>query len=44
MRRVADSEDVEHLREILAYEQAHKARKGVVQAVEERLEELATRV
>ena len=44
MRHVADSEDVEHLREILAYEQAHKARKGVLQAVEERLQELSTSV
>jgi bacterioferritin (cytochrome b1) len=40
MRHAADSDDVEHLREILAYEQAHKARKGVVQAVEQRLQEL----
>ena len=40
MRHVADSDDVEHLREILAFEQAHKARKGVVQAVEQRLREL----
>ena len=44
MRHVADSEDVEHLREILAYEQAHKARKGVLQALEQRLEELSTSV
>jgi bacterioferritin (cytochrome b1) len=40
MRHAADSDDVEHLREILAYEQAHKARKGVVQVVEQRLQEL----
>ena len=44
MRHAADSEDVEHLREILAFEQAHKARKGVVQAVEARLQELSTSV
>jgi bacterioferritin (cytochrome b1) len=44
MRHVADSEDVEHLREILVYEQAHKARKGVVQALESRLQELSTSV
>ena len=44
MRHVADSDDVEHLREILAFEQAHKARKGVLQAVEERLQELSTSV
>jgi bacterioferritin (cytochrome b1) len=41
MRHVRDSEDVEHLREILAFEQAHKNRKGVVQALEERLTELS---
>ena len=40
MRHVADSDDVEHLREILAFEQAHKARKGVLQALEGRLQEL----
>lgn len=44
MRHVADTDDVEHLRGILAYEQAHKARKGVLQAVEERLQELSTSV
>ncbi len=44
MRHVADSDDVEHLREILAYEQAHKARKGVLQALETRLTELSTTV
>ena len=37
MRHVRDSEDVEHLREILAFEQAHKNRKGVVGALNERL-------
>ena len=41
MRHVRDSEDVEHLREILAFEQAHKNRKGVVGALNERLTELA---
>lgn len=41
MRHVRDSEDVEHLREILAYEQAHKARKGVLKELEDRLTELA---
>ena len=41
MRHAKDTEDVEELRAILAFEQAHKARKGVVQAVTERLEELA---
>jgi bacterioferritin (cytochrome b1) len=40
MRHVADSEDVEHLREILAFEQAHKARKGVLGALQARLAEL----
>lgn len=44
MRHVADTDDVEHLREIVAYEQAHKARKGVLQALEERLSELSTSV
>ena len=42
MRHAKDSDDVEHLREILAFEQAHKARKGVLQALEERLTELST--
>ena len=41
MRHVRDSEDVEHLREILAFEQAHKNRKGVVGTLNERLTELA---
>ena len=44
MRHVADSEDVEHLREVLAYERAHKRRKGVVQALEARLIELSASV
>ena len=41
MRHAKDTEDVEELRSILAFEQAHKARKGVVQAVTERLGELS---
>ena len=41
MRHARDSEDVEHLREILAFEQAHKNRKGVIGALNERLTELA---
>ena len=41
MRHVRDNDDVEHLREILAFEQAHKNRKGVVGALDERLTELA---
>jgi len=41
MRHAKDTEDVDELRAILAFEQAHKARKGVVQAVTERLGELA---
>ena len=41
MRHVRDTEDVEHLREILAFEQAHKNRKGVIGALNERLTELA---
>jgi bacterioferritin (cytochrome b1) len=40
MRHVRDSDDVEHLREILAFEQAHKARKGVLGALQERLGEV----
>lgn len=44
MRHVDDSEDVAHLREILAFEQAHKARPGVLQALEARLQELRARV
>ena len=44
IRHVADNDDVDHLREILAYEQAHKARKGVLQALESRLTELSASV
>ena len=43
MRHVADSGDVDRLREVLAYEQAHRDRKGVVQAAQERLRELNER-
>lgn len=42
MRHVAQLEDVQELRETLAFETAHKNRKGVVQALEARLTELAT--
>jgi hypothetical protein len=41
MRHVQDTEDVEQLRTLLAYEQAHKARKGVLQAAQNRLDVLA---
>ncbi len=41
MRHVRDNDDIEHLREILAFEQAHKARKGVLGALQDRLTELA---
>ena len=41
MRHVRDNDDVEHLREILAFEQAHKNRKGVVGALQDRLTSLA---
>lgn len=44
MRHVNDTDDVDQLREILAYEQAHKARKGVLQAVEARLTGLSSTV
>lgn len=42
IRHVAEVEDVDELRATLAFEQAHKARKGVLQAVEERLAALAS--
>ena len=42
MRHVRESNDVPDLRVLLAYEDAHKNRKGVVQAVEARLSELGT--
>lgn len=44
MRHVADTDDVAELRTLLAFEQAHKARKGVLQATRSRLEELASTV
>lgn len=40
MRHVRDSDDVEHLRDIQAFERAHKARKGVLQALDQRLTQL----
>ena len=42
MRHVADTEDLDEVRRILAFEQAHKDRKGVVQAARARLQELST--
>ena len=42
MRHVADSDDVAELRALLAYEQSRKARKGVLRAVHERLDQLRT--
>ena len=42
IRHVADTEDVDELRTLLAFEQANKARKGVLAAAQERLTELAT--
>jgi hypothetical protein len=44
MRHVNDTEDVEELRVLLAFEQAHKARKGVLKTVQDRLTELSTSV
>lgn len=44
MRHVAESTDLPDLQVLLAYEEAHKNRKGVVQAVESRLAELGTPV
>lgn len=41
MRHIADTDDVGQLRTLLAYEQAHKARKGVLSAAQERLQALA---
>ena len=40
MRHIRDSEDLAQLREIEAFEQTHKARKGVLQALESRFAEL----
>lgn len=42
MAHVAGSTDLPDLQVLLAYEEAHKSRKGVVQAVEARLAELGT--
>jgi bacterioferritin (cytochrome b1) len=42
MRHVEDTDDVEELRTLLAFEQAHKARKGVLQAAQQRLDALAS--
>jgi hypothetical protein len=44
MAHVAESTDLPDLQVLLAYEEAHKNRKGVVQAVEARLAELGTPV
>jgi len=44
IRHAADNDDVDHLREVLAYERAHKSRKGVVSALESRLTELTASV
>lgn len=44
MRHVEDTEDVEELRVLLSFEEAHKARKGVLGAVRTRLTDLESRV
>ena len=44
IRHVAESTDLPDLQVLLAYEEAHKNRKGVIQAVETRLAELGTPV
>ena len=44
IRHVNDTEDVEQLRQLLAFEQAHKARKGVLGAVRARLAQLSASV
>ena len=44
MRHVDDTEDVEELRTLLAFEQAHKARKGVLSAAQARLTALSASV
>ena len=44
IRHVADTDDVEELRTLLAFEQAHKARKGVLAAAQSRLAELSASV
>jgi HPt (histidine-containing phosphotransfer) domain-containing protein len=43
MRHVDDTEDVDELRTLLAFEQAHKARKGVLQAAQSRLDALSSK-
>lgn len=42
MGHVADTDDLDELRTLLAFEQAHKARKGVLQAAQQRLDALAS--
>ena len=44
MRHVDDTEDIDELRTLLAFEQAHKARKGVLKAAQSRLSNLAASV
>ena len=44
IRHVADTDDVEELRTLLAFEQAHKARKGVLAAAQSRLTALSASV
>jgi hypothetical protein len=43
MRHVDDTEDVDELRTLLAFEQAHKARKGVLKAAQDRLDALSSK-
>ena len=42
--RLIDESDVEELRVLLSFEEAHKARKGVLATVRDRLTELENRV
>ena len=44
MAHVRDTDDVAELEQILAFESAHKARKGVLAAVQERLSQLSAAV
>ncbi|MCW2607673.1 MAG: hypothetical protein JWO60_2366, partial [Frankiales bacterium] len=44
MGHIRDTEDVAELQQLLAFEAAHKARKGVLAAAEERLAALSTSV
>lgn len=44
IRHVNDTDDVAELRTLLAYEQAHKARKGVLAAAQDRLKDLSASV